>query len=118
MVKVVKTAPYNWSQKYPGITVRAYLTQTAGLAVCKTHRLRLNNEDKTTEAITLRTWDIITYPSGESVIQRFKTKAEAVYVAEHELAKFSWVCLFFTDFEKNNDMKAVRAAIVKAREGL
>jgi mRNA deadenylase 3'-5' endonuclease subunit Ccr4 len=112
----VDNAPYNWAGgKHPGVMVKATLTQTAGLCIAHSRRLKVNNKNKTTEVIELRSWDIVTYPSGYAVLQGIKTKSDAISIAEQELNKFSWVCLFYADFEKNNDMKAVRKKIMDIR---
>lgn len=122
MAKQVKrvTVAYHWdsrlSVKYPSATIPAYLTATAGLCVGHTHRLKVNHKDKTQELVKLPTWDVITYPSGHSVVQGFPTKAQAVEAAELELKDFSWVCMFFADFEKNNNMDDVRRKIMQIRE--
>lgn len=119
-VRVVQLT-YKWNltnvtAPMKALSIRGYLTQTAGLAVCKTHKLNFNTATKEHSIDKKSTWDIMTYPSGFAVLQGFQSKQEAIEAAETELAPFSWVCIFFADFQKNNDMNKVRKAMGDVRK--
>ena len=94
------------------VTVKAYLTKTAGLVV---HQDVKWNHSTDKPIFKRNSWSITQYPSGLAAFKAIPTSADAIDIAENDMRHLNWVGFTGVEAVSANDKTELDAMVAVVR---